>query len=63
MDYKQMLTTLVEQIGKEKMSIIIGKIIVERECPHSFGLSDVEDCGTYPQNCTDCWTEVLGLNG
>jgi len=58
MDYKKIVDVLTEKLGKEKL----GWIIVEKRCPHSFDLSDVKECGTYPQICRRCWAKALGLD-
>jgi len=59
MDYKKILVALIEQIGEAEL----GRIIVEKDCPHSYHLSDTKDCGSNSQNCDKCWAwaEALGL--
>ena len=52
-----MFDKLIEKVGKEE----IERIVVERLCPRFFGLSMVEDCTTYPQNCASCWAKALGM--
>jgi hypothetical protein len=63
-EFEKMYDVLTEKLDKEgidKFIEQIGKIeIVEKKCPGMFGLSEVENCGTCPQNCPKCWTEAMG---
>jgi hypothetical protein len=57
MDYKKILDALIEQIGEAEL----GRIIVEKDCPHSYHLSDTKGCGSSSQNCYKCWAKAVGL--
>jgi hypothetical protein len=57
MDYKKILDDLIEKFGKEQL----GKFIVEAGCLHSFGMSEVGNCGICPLYCPECLTKALGL--
>jgi hypothetical protein len=57
MDYEKVFDALIEKIGKEEIS----RIIVEKDCPHSYYLPDARDCKTDYQECPKCWTRALGM--
>jgi hypothetical protein len=56
-DYKKILTTLIEEIGEAE----IGRIIIREGCPGLFGLSHVIYCVTDQGDCPDCWANALGM--
>jgi hypothetical protein len=57
MDYENVFDKTVEKFGKEE----IGRLIVGEICPNAIGLEALLDCGTYPQNCSNCWARALGM--
>jgi hypothetical protein len=53
--YEEIFDVLIEKLGKEELS----RTIIDQECPSSFDLLNTKPCGTYPQNCSKCWTKAV----
>jgi len=66
MDHKKMFDALIEKVGEEELSRIMGRriggILVGQMCPSLFELPITENCGDYRNNvCPDCWAKALEL--